>query len=125
MNTNAQTQGSPLDLVRWGVATVLLVAAVGAFYVFSDQSLLLRVVGLLVVLGIAVAVVWDTARGQRTRGFLSDARTEVRKVVWPTRQETVQTTIAVVVMVLIVAVFLWILDWILLELMHWVTGRGN
>jgi preprotein translocase subunit SecE len=104
---------------------VLLVAAVGAFYVFSDQSLLLRVVGLLVVLGIAVAVVWDTALGQRARSFLGDARTEVRKVVWPTRQETVQTTVAVVIMVLIVAVFLWILDWILLEIMQWLTGRGG
>jgi preprotein translocase subunit SecE len=114
-----------LDLLKWAAAGLLLAAAIGAFYLFSDQSLLLRVIGVLAVLGIGVALVWNTVRGQLIRGFIGEARTEVRKVVWPTRQETIQTTIAVLVMVLIVAVFLWILDWILLEAMQWLTGRGD
>lgn len=104
------TAGSPLDGVKWALALLVVAAALGGFYYFSDQSLLLRVVGLLVAAGLAIAIILQTERGRATWGFLKEARTEVRKVVWPTRKETVHTTGIVFVMVTVVAIFLWLLD---------------
>ena len=98
------------DLVKWIVAAVLLVAALAAFYLFPEESLLLRVVGLLVVAGVCGAIVYTTERGRNLWLFLRDARTEVRKVVWPTRTETLQTTGIVIVMVSILAVVMWGFD---------------
>ena len=70
----------------------------------------MRLAGLLVVIAVAVFVALQTAVGRTIWQFAADSRTEVRKVVWPTRQETTQTAIAVFVFTLIMAVFFWLLD---------------
>jgi preprotein translocase subunit SecE len=62
---------------------------------------------------LALGVVYTTATGQRAWGFIRESRVELRKMVWPTRGETVQTTLAVFVMVLVVGIFLWLLDMLL------------
>ena len=80
--------------------------------------------GLLVVAGVSLAIAYQTAVGQRTWGFVTDAQTEVKKVVWPTRKEALQTTGIVLMMVLLVAIFLWGLDSLLLWLVKLLTGRG-
>ena len=98
------------DLLKWIVAAVLFVAALAAFYLFPEESLLLRVIGLLVTAGVCGAIVYTTERGRALWLFLRDARTEVRKVVWPTRTETLQTTGIVIVMVSILAVVMWGFD---------------
>ena len=122
---NTETQASGLDTVKLAAALLLLVAAVIAFYWFSDQSTLLRVLGLLAVTGVSVAVASQTALGRSIWGFLGNTRTEVRKVVWPSRAETLQTTMAVVFLVLIMGVILWLLDMILFWAIRMITGQGG
>lgn len=114
--------GSGGDVPKLAVAAVIVVAALVAFYVFGEFSLLARTVGLLVAMGTAVAIVYQTAPGRRAVAFFRDARTEVRKVVWPTRAETVQTTLTVLVIVFIVGIFLWLFDMFLAWLFQLVTG---
>ena len=113
-----------MDKVKLTIAVAMLAAGVVGFYYFADQSLLLRVLGLLVVAGVSLAIAYQTAVGQRTWGFVTDAQTEVKKVVWPTRKEALQTTGIVLMMVLLVAIFLWGLDSLLLWLVKLLTGRG-
>ena len=99
-----------------------MVVGVGAFYIYEEQSLLLRVLGLLVVAGVAAAVLMQTTAGRKLWAFAADSRTEVRKVVWPSRQETVQTTFIVLVMVLLMGIILWLVDMGLLAIVRSVTG---
>ena len=110
MVTKTEQQSSGLDTLKMMFALLVLVAGIFAFYHFKEESQLLRVLGILAVVAVSFFIVATTMRGKRAIGFAKDARTEVRKVVWPTRQETTQTTIAVLVMVLIVAIMLWLID---------------
>ena len=77
----------------------------------------------IMALGIFVAL--QSTRGQAIREFILDSRTEVRKVVWPSRQETVQTTLIVFAVVVVMAIFLWLVDLVLLEIVKVVTGQGG
>ena len=110
MSARLEKVTSFADLVKWIGAGVLFVAALAAFYLFPDESLLFRVIGLLAAVGVCGAIVYTTERGRTLWMFLRDARTEVRKVVWPTRTETLQTTGIVIVMVSVLAVIMWGFD---------------
>ncbi|ABM61647.1 protein translocase subunit secE/sec61 gamma [Halorhodospira halophila SL1] len=125
MKSKAETAKSPLDVVKWVVAIALALGAVAGFYVFGDEPLLYRVAGLLAVVGVAVAVLATTAQGRSVWSFAQGAKQEVRKVVWPTRQETLQTTLIVAAVVIIVAIFLWLMDLLLLWLVGMITGHGG
>ena len=92
------------------------------FYLFGEFSFLYRVLAFLVVLGIAAFLFLQTARGEKALAFFKDSRTEVRKVVWPTRAETTQLTVMVLIIVFIVGLFLWFLDWILGGAFRFITG---
>ncbi len=111
-----------MDTAKLALAVVLLSAGIGAFYYYEDYSLLLRVLGLLVVVGVAAAVVMQTMVGRKVWSFASDSRAEVRKVVWPTRQETMQMTLVVFVMVLVMGIILWLVDMMLMNIVRAVTG---
>ena len=104
---------SQADMVRWAIVAVLLLAGVGGFYYFADQALLYRVLGLVALFALAVAVAAGSAHGQRFLGFMRESRTEVRKMVWATRAETLQTSLVVFAAVIVMALFLWLLDRIL------------
>jgi preprotein translocase subunit SecE len=108
--TKTEQQSSGFDTVKLVFSLLVLVAGIFAFYYFKEESQLLRVLGILAVAVVSFLIVASTVLGKRAIGFAKDARTEVRKVVWPSRQETTQTTIAVLVMVLIVAIMLWLID---------------
>jgi len=108
--TKTEQQGSGLDTAKLLLSLLILVAGIMGFYYFKEESQLLRVLGILAVAAVAFFIVATTMIGKRSLGFVKEARVEVRKVVWPTRQETTQTTIAVLVMVLIVAIMLWLID---------------
>ena len=125
MNSKLDTRQNGLDMLRWIASGAVLIAAVGGFYVLSEQSVLYAVLLLLAALGIAVAIVWSTALGLQVRSFLAEARMEVRKVVWPTRQRTMQITLYVLLMVIVVGIFLWSLDMFFLWIVELATGRGN
>ena len=92
---------SPADRMKLIGAAALLVGGLILFYLFGEFSFLYRVLAFLVVLGIAAFLFLQTARGAKTLSFFKDSRTEVRKVVWPTRAETTQLTIMVLIIVFI------------------------
>jgi len=122
MVAKAEIQTSSADTIKLIAAAVIGFAGLVAFYVFAEQSLLFRVLGLLVVAGIVAFIVYQTALGKRTVAFFRDARTEVRKVVWPNRAETTQTTLTVVIIVIIVGILLWLFDMLLSGLFRAITG---
>ena len=113
MVTKTEQTTSGLDTAKLMTALLILIAGVVGFYYFENESQLLRVIGLLGVAAVAFFIVTTTDIGRRSLGFVREARVEVRKVVWPTRQETTQTTIAVLIMVFIVAIMLWLIDMLL------------
>lgn len=110
MKSKTLTEKSPADTIKLVAAAVMLGAGIVGFYVYEDQPDLYRVVGLLAVVAMAIAIGVTTTQGQTLWGFLKESRTELRKVVWPTRQETLQTTLIVLIVVMIVAIFLWLMD---------------
>lgn len=122
MNSNVETPGTGLDTVKLAVALLLALGGIAAFYLFADLPRVARVVGLIAVVLLAVFVAMQTEKGRALGGFVSDAQIEVRKVVWPTRQETMQTTLAVLVVVTISAIILWLLDMLLGVLVRWLMG---
>lgn len=98
------------DNIKLIVAVIIMIAAIFVFYTYSEFSTLLRVIGLLAAAGLSLFVASRTTVGATAFGYIGDAQVEVRKVVWPTRQETVQTTLLVLLMVMIVALLLWGFD---------------
>ena len=113
MVTKTEQATSGFDTVKLMTALLILIAGVVGFYYFENESQLLRVIGMLAIGVVAFFIVTTTDIGRRGMGFVREARVEVRKVVWPTRQETTQTTIAVLIMVFIVAIMLWLIDMLL------------
>lgn len=116
---------SKLDTVKLVLALVLLGAGIAGFYYLENESQLYRVLALLVVIFVAVGVVYTTALGKRINGYRRDSFIEVKKVIWPSRQETVQTTLIVIVAVFIIGIFLWLLDMLLLWGVQVLTGQGG
>jgi preprotein translocase subunit SecE len=125
MNAKAETQGGRLDTLKLWAAILLMGAGIYGYYYFADVMVVLRVLGLLAVAAIAIAVVYQTGVGRQVVGFVSGAQNEVRRMVWPSRTETLQTTMAVVFIVLVVGVFLWLLDMVLLRAVQFLTGQGS
>lgn len=122
MVSKAEITTSSADTIKLAGAAALVLVGLFAFYFFAEQSLLLRVVGLLVIAALAALLVYLTDPGKRTVEFFRDARTEVRKVVWPNRAETTQTTLTVFIIVIIVGIFLWLFDMLLSFLFRAITG---
>jgi len=116
---------SKLDSLKLVIAILLLVAGIGQFYYYEGESLLYRVLALLGFVFVALGFVYMTQMGHGIWQFARDARTEVRKVVWPTRQETVQTTLLVIVMVILVGLMLWLMDMFLRWAVFFLTGQGG
>ena len=125
MNEQQETvQASGLDTAKLAVAVVLVVGGLFAYYWFETQAWYLRGAYVTggVVLGLFLA--WQTAMGRATLQFIASSRNEVRKMVWPTGEETLQTTIFVLLTVLVVGVFMWGLDALLFWALRGLTGQG-
>jgi len=126
MNTKANpTNSDNKDMLKWSGVIALLAVSMFGFYYFSDHSLLMRVIILLIAVGVAAFFAFQTEKGQNTWNFMRASHTEVRKVVWPTRQETVQTTGVILFMVVLTALIIWLLDTILMWLVRLITGQGG
>lgn len=125
MRTSVQAAGALPDLAKWVGAFVILGGGIAGFYYWSDESLLLRVIGLLVLSAAALFVAVQTEKGRAAWEFVRESHTEVRKVVWPTRKETTQTTLIVIAMVGLVAIILWVLDGLLAWLVKLALGTGT
>ncbi len=120
--TDSQRTTSHADKLKWlGVFTLITIGVLANQY-YSTYAFSLRLIGWIVLAAVAIGLVATTAKGEKARAFSREARIEMRKVVWPTRQETIQTTMIVMVMVFIVALFLWGLDSLLLIIARWLMG---
>ena len=125
MSTKIEVQESRGDNLKLGAAVAVMAAGIYGFYYFADESLLYRVLGLLAVAVASLAIAYQSTAGRRAWSFVQDSRTEVRKVVWPTRNETMQTTLIVIVLVLLVCVILWMLDGFFGWGFRMLTGAGG
>ncbi len=121
-NTEAQGSGRGLEAVKWIVVAVLLVVAIVGNYYYRAYSLPLRALAVVVIIAIAGAVALLTLKGKATVAFAREARTEVRKIIWPTRQETLHTTLIVAAVTAVMSLILWGLDGILVRLVSFITG---
>lgn len=113
------------DKIKLFIAVLLVAAGISGFYYYADQALLYRVLGLLAVFGVSTFIALQSQPGINTWNFGRSAVIEVRKAVWPTRQETIQTTLMVMVMVIIVGIVLWLFDMSLLWAVKLLTGQGG
>ncbi|GBG16014.1 preprotein translocase subunit SecE [Novimethylophilus kurashikiensis] len=113
-----------IDKIRLILALLLVAAGIGGFYLLGDKPAVLRVLSVLAGFGAAVAVMWTTALGREAVNFIKESAAEARKVVWPTRKETIQTTGAVFALVLVMGVILWVVDFSLLWFIKLILGRS-
>jgi preprotein translocase subunit SecE len=132
MNTQAEPATSVADIVKQVFSVVFVVAGVAAFYYFSadhtyfkEVRLLYRVLVLVVVVLMALGVMLTTGLGRTVWSFVLESKQEVRKVVWPTREETMRTTLLVFAMVFVVGLILWLLDMFLFWGVRLLTGQGG
>ena len=128
MNVQAEDTSKVFDVVKQGLSLVFVAAGVAGFYYFADIpgfTLLYRVLGLVAIIIIAMGLMLTTATGRNIWIFGLEAKQEVRKVVWPTREETIKTTLLVFGMVLLVGIILWLLDMFLFWGIRSLTGQGG
>ncbi|MGI9331217.1 MAG: preprotein translocase subunit SecE [Gammaproteobacteria bacterium] len=125
MTTKSETAPGPTDALKLLLAAAVLVGGVVAYYYFEDESMLLRVIGVLVALALCIVIAFQSMQGRELWRFIQGSRAEIRKVIWPTRPEALQTTLTVFVFVLILGVFFWLLDMGLLSITRFVTGQGS
>jgi preprotein translocase subunit SecE len=115
-----ETISTPADKAKLGVAALLVIGAVAAFYVLGRQDLWVRVIALIVLLAAAVATFFTSEPGKQLIAYGNDSVREVRKVVWPTGKEALQMTGYVFAFVFVMALFLWFtdktLEWLLYDL---------
>ena len=110
MSTKTEEKEYRLDALKWLVVIALVAAGVVGNSHFSSESILYRVLGLLVVAVLACLVAYQTEKGASFWALVQGSMVELRKVVWPTRQETNQTTLIVVAVVIVMSIILWLLD---------------
>ncbi len=110
MSANEQVTTTSTDKAKLALAAGVFLAGVVGFYLLEGQSDLIRVLGMVAVAALAIAIAMTSQPGKNAWAFAQEARQELRRVVWPTRQESIQTTLIVLVMVFLVAVLLWLMD---------------
>ena len=126
MTNSSETKARPalIDTALLAAACLVVLASIVAYYYFEGASIVLRVIGILAGFGIGAALLYQTRQGQVIWQFILGSRVEIRKVIWPTRQETLQTTITVFIFLLLLGLFFWSLDFVLLMITRAVTGQG-
>ena len=124
MSEKPENQTNALDMFKWVVVFALLAGLVTANTMYGEISVLYRAIAIVVVVGIAGFIAATTEKGSTFLSFAKESRTEVRKVVWPTRQEANQTTLIVLAATLVMALILWGLDGIIVRVVGFITGIG-
>jgi preprotein translocase subunit SecE len=120
-----QTTGAS-DQVKLGAAIILVIAGVAAYYALGNsQSTWMRWLAVGAGVALAAAVLVPSKYGRDLRQFWTDARVELRKVVWPNRRETGLTTLVVFGFVVIAGVFFWLVDLVLAWATRHLTGQGG
>jgi preprotein translocase subunit SecE len=108
------------DTIKLVLAALLVAAGIAGYYALGEAAQILKILAVIAGIGAGGAVAWFTAPGRRFAAFAGEAVVEAKKVVWPTRKETIQTTAAVFAFVVVMAVFLWVsdktLEWVLYDI---------
>ena len=113
-----------VDKIKLVVSLLLLAAGIAGFYLLEDKALVLRILAILVGVVAGLMLMSTSLLGKGTLAFVADSVAEAKKVVWPTRKETVQTTVAVFVLVVIMAAFLAMVDIGFAYMVQWLMGRS-
>ena len=113
------------DKIKLFVAFLLVVAGVAGYYYLHDSAAVLRLASILVGLLLAAGVAWTSEPGKRFFAFAQDSVAEAKRVVWPTRKETIQTTAVVIAFAVTMALFLWAVDASLMVVVNKMMGRGE
>ena len=125
MEAKAENQATAFDAVKLLLAVAILLGSIVAYYYYAEESVLLRLIGVLAGFGISIWVAFQSAQGRTLWAFIQGSRLELRKVVWPSREETMQTTLIVFVFSAFMSVFFWLLDMFLLMITNFLTGQGG
>jgi preprotein translocase subunit SecE len=124
MNVEAESSNRALEAVKWSLSLALAAAGIAGFYCFPQWLLIFRILLFLAVLAVSFLVASRTHFGTVAVGWVNDSVREARKVVWPTRAETMQTTLVVLGMVMLMGIMLWMVDWFLGYVLRRLTGMG-
>lgn len=114
-----------MESVKNIAALFILMASIVGYYKFADVHAVMRVLGMLAGVALSAFVFYQSEKGQAWFKYISSAKKEVRQVIWPTRQETVQMTLIVFVAVIIMSIFLWLVDMFFLWGVQILTGQGS
>jgi preprotein translocase subunit SecE len=125
MNTKAEAGPGTLDTIKLVVAALVLLGGIVAYYYFAEASLVVRVLSLVAGLVLGTVIAFQSTQGRQLWQFVQGSQVEIRKVVWPTQQETMQTTLMVIVFTVVLAVFFFLVDLILLNVTQFFTGQGG
>ncbi|MHB1678273.1 MAG: preprotein translocase subunit SecE [Sulfuriferula sp.] len=113
------------DKIKLLLAALMVIAGIAGFYYFAESVAVIRLASILAGFAAASGILWNTALGQQFVEFSQEALKEARKVVWPTRKETIQTTGIVFAFVVVMALFLWVVDAGLLWAVKLLMGRSD
>ena len=125
METKVEEQPTIVDTAKLSLAVVIVLAGLVVYYYFGDVSTLLRTVGVLLALALGAVVALTSLQGRTLWKFVQGARVELSKVVWPTKDETIQTTLVVLVVAVIGGVIFFALDFFLGWVVTRITGQGS
>ena len=122
VNVESQNRNKGKNIALWGLVFILLAATVVGNSVFAEKSLLIRVVAVVIAFAAAAITALETIQGKALLTFSRESIKEVRKVVWPTRQETIQTTLIIFAFTVVMGLFLFLIDGALIWLVELITG---
>lgn len=124
-HTQDLNASNSLDTAKLLLAVAVLIGSLIGYYVYDDAHAVVRVLGIIAGVAVSAFILYQTKIGRGWFNYLSHAKREVRQVVWPTRQETVQMTLIVFVMVIIMGIFFWLIDMFFLWAVKLLTGQGG
>ena len=113
------------ERIKIVIAALIAIGGLAAFYALGSQPVVVRLAALLGGFGLAIVLMWFTETGRTFAAFSREAWEEAKRVVWPSRKETLQTTGVVFVFVFVMALFLWMVDWGLLWVTQKLLGTGS
>jgi len=125
MNEQVESSATALDVVKLALGLLVFTAGIAGFYYLGEQPLVVRWLIVLGAFGAAVGIALQSQYGRDFWQFVQTSRVELRKVVWPNRQDTLQTTLVVLVFVVVSGLFFWLLDMVLAWVTKQLTGQGG
>ncbi|MGB2264492.1 MAG: preprotein translocase subunit SecE [Glaciecola sp.] len=124
MSTSENKSFNAADMFKWVISIALLIGTVAGNTYFVEESILVRAIAIVVTVIVALLIASTTEKGKNAVEFAKESRTEIRKVVWPSRQETRTTTLIVFAATIVVALLLYVLDLVIVEIVSFITGLG-